>query len=275
MEVKGNVGPLVRKKLFCAQVAAIDIVDAPSVTKSHEYILPLRCDITDRSSVAKAAAEIADKLGSVTMLVNNAGVVTPPWHAYPLEQQGAEEDEETAARTKKTIDVNLLASFWTLRQWLPSIVEAGGQIVTVASTMALVGVPRLADYVASKHGLVGLHASLQRELKHSDHSRAREVQTTLVLPAHISTPLFPFWEYPWPFNWITPSVTPDYVADRIFRELEARRSSTIYLPALTAITQWMSVMPVWMREAAQWASGADHAIENMRRRAAAAHKQRE
>jgi NAD(P)-dependent dehydrogenase (short-subunit alcohol dehydrogenase family) len=113
----------------------------------------LMVDVGHDDSVAAAFAEAGDRSGSAYVLVNNAGQS----HGGPfLETPG-----EVWGRL---IAVNLTGAYLCARQVLPVMLQAGeGRIVNVASTAGLKGVPRIAAYCASKHGLIGLTRSLALE----------------------------------------------------------------------------------------------------------------
>jgi NAD(P)-dependent dehydrogenase (short-subunit alcohol dehydrogenase family) len=84
--------------------------------------------------------------------------------------------------SNRTLDVNTVAHFWTLKAFLPAMIkEKTGHVVrtyvcilvaaplishqvTISSVMGFVGAARVVDYVASKFALVGLHESLRYEL---------------------------------------------------------------------------------------------------------------
>ena len=56
--------------------------------------------------------------------------------------------------------VNTLAHFWTLKAFLPSMLEKNaGHVVTIASSAGLSGTPGLVDYCASKFAAVGMSCS--------------------------------------------------------------------------------------------------------------------
>lgn len=242
-----------------AKVAALDVVSFPSKLAEEDvsrHIKFYQCDLTDWHSVQETGAAIRKDFGSVTMLVNNAGVVTAPPQCLFLVDglpNLSAEAEASSRRIQRTINVNLTSQLWTVREFAPDMLQSsskGGHVVTVASIMGHVGVPGLADYVVSKFGLVGLHQTLKREFRRH-RGKGAPVQTTLVMPSHISTPMFEHWRLPFPFSYLTPTVTPQQVATGIFRALESRRSSQVYFPSLTSITQWHCLLPEALYEIQQ------------------------
>ena len=88
------------------------------------------------------------------MLINNAGVVSAE-NILNLTDQMIE----------RTIAVNTTSHFYTIKEFLPGMIaKKRGHIVTISSMAGIAGVSKLTDYCASKHGAVGLDASLRFEL---------------------------------------------------------------------------------------------------------------
>lgn len=111
-------------------------------------------DITDPRAVERALAQVRDAMGSIAIVVQNAGIAT----SAPL----AETDDATWERT---MAVNVTAPFRIARAVVPEMVKAGfGRIVHVASNAGLTGYAYTSAYCASKHALVGLTRALAIEL---------------------------------------------------------------------------------------------------------------
>ena len=69
------------------------------------------------------------------------------------------------AKIMRTFDVNILAHFWTLKAFLPQMIERKlGHVVNVASLAGHSGINKLVDYCASKFAAVGLDEALRVEL---------------------------------------------------------------------------------------------------------------
>lgn len=288
----GGVGVelVVRLAAKGANVTALDLRPLPAEAhdrlKAHGLearVLEVQCDVSSLEEVQKAAKASRDHWGhGATAIVNNAGIVTPPTAARRLyslrspssssSSASAAEDDDAAwaSHAERTLRVNLLSHLWTLRVFLPELVEAreeeGGKrhthVVTMSSLMAHIGVPGLSDYVASKWGLLGLHETVKREIATSFPSSSSSssgtvgprTQTTLILPAHISTPLFPHWSVPKALQPFFPTVSAEYAAERIVTAMGSGRSATLYMPRTTWAVGFMGVLPEWIREGAQWVS---------------------
>jgi NAD(P)-dependent dehydrogenase (short-subunit alcohol dehydrogenase family) len=112
------------------------------------------CDVTDPKSIVSAYERIADELGVVRILVNNAGL---------LERAGLLDLDD--ARWTRALEVSLSGSFRCARAAVPGMIAAGGgAIVNVSSELVDLGGTRHAHYVAAKGGVVGLTRALAREL---------------------------------------------------------------------------------------------------------------
>jgi len=112
-------------------------------------------DVSDLNSVQAAYKETCTKVKSIEILVNNAGINGPvlPVMEYPEDQW------------QRVLAVNLNGVFYCTKAVLPAMKNAGyGRIVNVASAAGKEGVPGIAAYAASKHGVVGFTKSLSREL---------------------------------------------------------------------------------------------------------------
>lgn len=138
--------------------------------------LAVPCDVGDRTQVDAAVRVVAESLGPIQILVNNAGVA--------VSAKLADTDD---ALWERHLRVNLTGAFYTSRAVLPGMLAAGwGRIINVASTAAKQGYPYVAAYVASKHGLLGLTRALAMELATSG------ITVNAICPGYAATDLT--WE---------------------------------------------------------------------------------
>jgi len=115
-------------------------------------VLTAVADVRSPSEVEEAARRCREELGPVDVLVNNAGIVGPAGVA-------AHELDEQAWNVM--VDIDLTGPWRCAKVVLPDLIaKRGGAIVNVASTAGLVAFPHFANYVASKHGLIGLTRAL-------------------------------------------------------------------------------------------------------------------
>jgi NAD(P)-dependent dehydrogenase (short-subunit alcohol dehydrogenase family) len=117
-------------------------------------------DVRRHDEVADAVAQCHETLGPVDVLVNNAGLVGPA---------GVAAHELTEEAWAVVLDVDLGGVWRCAKAVLPDMVSRrSGVIVNVASTAGLVAFPHFANYVAAKHGVVGLTRALA--LDYAGHS---------------------------------------------------------------------------------------------------------
>ena len=133
-------------------------------------------DGADMSKPAEIAAMIgnAEKaLGSVDVLVNNAGIqFVSPVEDFPIE------------KWDQIIAINLSSAFHTARLALPAMRDKGwGRIVNIASAHGLVASPFKSAYVAAKHGVIGLTKTIALEAAQSG------VTCNAICPGYVYTPL--------------------------------------------------------------------------------------
>ncbi|WP_234733301.1 SDR family NAD(P)-dependent oxidoreductase [Tellurirhabdus bombi] len=117
-------------------------------------VLTYRCDVTNKADIDQFIEVVSQELGTIDVLVNNAGtiIVTPLEHA-------TEED------FREAMDTNFWASFHAVNAVLPHMREqGGGRIVNIASFGGKVAVPHLLPYSVSKFTLVGYSEGLRAEL---------------------------------------------------------------------------------------------------------------
>ena len=110
-----------------------------------------RMEVTDRASV-EAAVKAADAFGSVSILVNNAGINKP-----------TDFDQIDDADWDTILATNLKGPFMAAQAFLPLLKKAGGgAMVHIGSVSGQYGGPRTAHYAASKAGLISLAQVIAR-----------------------------------------------------------------------------------------------------------------
>jgi 3-oxoacyl-[acyl-carrier protein] reductase len=131
----------------------------------------VECDITSGESIDAAFSSIEAEVGSVDILVANAGITKDT-----LVLRMSEDDFQTV------VDANLTGSFRLAKRAVKSMMKARwGRIILMSSVVAGLGQAGQANYSASKAGLVGLGRSLAREFA------SRGITVNLVAPGPIET----------------------------------------------------------------------------------------
>ena len=135
--------------------------------------LSVIADVTDSASLDSAFAEVEEKLGSVEILVANAGITRDM-----LLLRMTDEDFE------EVLNTNLTGAFRVVRRATKGMVKARfGRIILISSVVGLLGSAGQVNYSAAKSGLVGMARSITRELG------SRGITANVVSPGFIETDL--------------------------------------------------------------------------------------
>jgi sorbitol-6-phosphate 2-dehydrogenase len=137
-----------------AKVAVADVnLEAAKAVAGKIGGAAVFADVTDWASCERMAAEAAEALGGIDLLVSNAAILI-----------SGSVDELDAARWRKVIDVNLCGYYNAVKAVAPYIRKAGGgSIVQVNSKSGKKGSFKNSAYAASKFGGIGLTQSLALE----------------------------------------------------------------------------------------------------------------
>jgi NAD(P)-dependent dehydrogenase (short-subunit alcohol dehydrogenase family) len=158
-----GIGAAVARRLHSrgalVALAGIEQEQLAAVAASCGDAPALPCDVRSREQVERAVAEAVERLGGLDVVVANAGV------AAQLPVIGG--DPEIFERT---IAVNLLGVYYTLRAAGPHIAHERGYALAISSLAAAVHLPLLSAYSSSKAGVEALGDSLRIEL-HSSGAR--------------------------------------------------------------------------------------------------------
>jgi 3-oxoacyl-[acyl-carrier protein] reductase len=131
---------------------ADDAITEIEANGGQAIALPL--DVTDRSRVDAAFAELVARLGRLDILVNNAGGLLARVTV----------DEMSDDHWQRVLDLNLTGAFYCTRAALPHL-GRGGRIINVSSTAAQNGGgPGASAYAAAKAGIIGFTRATAKEL---------------------------------------------------------------------------------------------------------------
>jgi NAD(P)-dependent dehydrogenase (short-subunit alcohol dehydrogenase family) len=114
------------------------------------------CDVTDCAQVDAVVEAAVDALGGLDIVIANAGI------AAQLPLVGGD-----PSILERTLDVNVLGTYYTLRAAGPHISHAGGYALLISSLGGVVHVPLLGAYSASKAAVEALGNTLRQELRPS------------------------------------------------------------------------------------------------------------
>lgn len=130
---------------------------AGEVRRAGGTALPVQMDIAAPDAARALMDSVEDRLGPVTMVVNNAGITGP---IGPFAKASAE-------TIRRTTEVNLLGTMWlaqeAARRWLSRGTQ--GRMVNISSIAATLGAPgEYVHYAATKAGVEALTIGLGKEL---------------------------------------------------------------------------------------------------------------
>jgi short-subunit dehydrogenase len=159
-----------------ARIAALD-KDASGLESLRDElqgqgaeVLAIPCDITDATACERAVAAVVQRLGTIDVMVNNAGIS----HRSGFASTGLDV-------IRRVMEVNFFGAVNCTKAALPHLVARRGLIVVVSSVAGYTPLIARTGYSASKHALHGFFDSLRTELEPSG------VDVMIVCPSFVAT----------------------------------------------------------------------------------------
>ena len=135
--------------------------------------IAVEMDVTDEDAVNAGVQKTVDDLGSVDVLVSNAGIqIVHRIEDFPF------------AEWKKMLAIHLDGAFLTTKACLPHMYAQGsGTVIYMGSVHSKEASPLKSAYVTAKHGLMGLSRTLAKE------GGPKGVRSHVICPGFVKTPL--------------------------------------------------------------------------------------
>ncbi len=147
-------------RTFAAHGAAVAVHgrDATALTAVREAIehaggraIAVTGELTHLADLERMRADIERELGGVTLLVANAGGSSGPPKPF---------DDIDEAMWRTEVDINLTATFLTLKCFLPAMkARRAGTIITMSSAAAKAGIQMLTQHLAAQVGPFGIRVN--------------------------------------------------------------------------------------------------------------------
>ncbi len=185
-----------------------DKLERAAKTLPNEDYSIFPVDVSSKNEVVRVFAQIKESLGSVNVLVNNAGI-----GVFDL----AENITEDAIH--QMIDINLKGTIFCTQEVLADMKENNsGSILNIVSTAGLEGKENESVYCASKFGTRGFHESLLVELKDTD---------IHLFGAYMGGMATEFWDGILDESTTAGLMDPDDIADIIYHNASLRKNLNV------------------------------------------------
>jgi NADP-dependent 3-hydroxy acid dehydrogenase YdfG len=211
---------------------AIGDVDLPVARRTADELghgtIAVELDVRNRASVRRFLDITEERLGSLDVLVNNAGIM----HLGTL----ADEDDQSARRQ---VDINVHGVLHGIKEALPRMTARGsGHIVNMASTAGRGGFAGAATYSGTKHFVVGASEAVRFEL------RGSPVEISCIMPVVVRTELAAGASD----ARFVAKLEPEDVADAVVKTLRFPRFEVFVPRYMSAMMTFAAILPRPARE---------------------------
>ena len=214
----GRLGLLARREDVLNETVA-------QIKKLNGHALAAAADVRDQKAVRAAADRFRAELGSIDVMIANAGIGTSKHAAQLHPEQVAE-----------VININLIGAVNSVAAVLPEMVQRGsGQLVAISSLAGYRGLAKSAAYCASKAGVSSYFESLRIDLRRTG------VTVSVIYPGFIKTELTAGREAKMPYL-----MELDDAVNKILMAIEKGKKSYAFPWQLATIVRSSLIMPATM-----------------------------
>ncbi|MAO09389.1 MAG: short-chain dehydrogenase [Flavobacteriaceae bacterium] len=143
---------------------------------SKNTVFGFKVDVSNIEQIQETAEKVTQKIGTVDVLINNAGIVVGKFF-----------NEYSVADITQTMNVNANGPMLVTKSFLKGMLsQNSGHICNIASSGGLISNPKMAVYAASKWAVIGWSDSLRLEMKQMH----KDIHVTTIMPYYINTGMF-------------------------------------------------------------------------------------
>jgi len=164
-------------------------------------IITYKVDVSNSEEIINTAQAVKDKIGTIDVLINNAGIVVGKYF-----------HEHTHLDISRMMAINADAIMHITRAFLPEMMQRNiGSVCNICSSAGLISNPKMSVYAASKWAAIGWSDSLRLEMK----QLGKHIYITTIMPFYINTGMFDGVK-----SSILPILEPEPTAERIMKAIE-------------------------------------------------------
>ncbi len=208
-----GIGKIMARKSLERGVSKLIILDTndavfPLLTKEWEgfskEIYCYKVDLSQAEEISSVFSRISNSIGTIDILINNAGVVTGKYF-----------HEHSHQNISLTMAVNANAFMHVALEVLPEMIaQNSGAICNICSSAGLISNPKMSVYAASKWAAVGWSDSLRLEMQ----QLGKNISVTTIMPFFINTGMFDGVK-----SKLLPILEPEKTSEKIIRAIEKKK----------------------------------------------------
>ncbi|WP_226064446.1 SDR family oxidoreductase [Kaistella polysaccharea] len=218
-----GIGKIMSRKSLergCSKLIIWDINEEGLTQTKEEFsklggeIFTYKIDLSSLDDIKVNAQRVRTDVGSVDILINNAGIVVGKYF-----------HEHTHEQIQKSMAINANALMHTTLEFLPGMIaKNSGAICNIASSAGLISNPKMSVYASSKWAAIGWGDSVRLEMA----QLKKNISVTTIMPFFINTGMF------------------DGVKSKVLPILEPEKSSERIISAIEKETKMLAMpLPYW------------------------------